>query len=69
MLENFAARIPTEERAFQVADEYELERGLAEGDEIYEEVLRRDHTGPSEDRRRRLLTLAPPRQAAGPGTA
>jgi hypothetical protein len=58
-LEQFTAVIPTEERAVEVADEYELERGLVEGDEIYEEVLRRDHTGPSEGRRRQLLILAP----------
>jgi hypothetical protein len=58
-LEQFTASVPTEERATQVADEYELERGLIEGDETYAEVLRRDHTGPSEDRRRQLLILAP----------
>jgi hypothetical protein len=59
LLEQFTAGIPTEKRATQVADEYELERGLVEGDETYAEVLTRDHTGPSEDRRRQLLTLAP----------
>ncbi len=58
LLEKFTEAIPTEERATQVADEYELERRLVEGDEMYAEVLMRDHTGPSEDRRRHLLTHA-----------
>jgi 5-methylcytosine-specific restriction enzyme A len=59
ILEQFSAMIPTEDRATHVADEYELERALLEGDELYGELLNRDHTGASEDRRRQLLTLAP----------
>jgi hypothetical protein len=58
LLEQFTAPIPTEERAIQVADEYELERCLVEGDDLYAEVLERDHTGPSEGRRQHLLGLS-----------
>lgn len=58
LLEEFTQGIPTEERAVQVADEYELERSLLDADATVEVVLRRDHLGPSEDRRRRLLVLA-----------
>jgi 5-methylcytosine-specific restriction endonuclease McrA len=59
LLERFTWALPSEERAVQVADEYSLERELSTGGPAYEEVLRRDHTGPSEQRRQRLLALAP----------
>src|SRR5437763_1809296 len=58
LLEQFTRDLPDEERAWQVADEYELERELLVGDLALEKVLRRDHTGPSEDRRVRLLSHA-----------
>lgn len=58
LLQGFTCELPTEERAVLVADEYELERELWTNDTAYEEILRRDHLGPSEDRRRRLLLLA-----------
>jgi 5-methylcytosine-specific restriction endonuclease McrA len=55
LLEEFTLNLPEEERARRVADEYELERELLVGDMALEKVLLRDHTGPSEDRRRHLL--------------
>ena len=58
LLEQFTRELPDEERAWQVANEYELERELLAGDTALEKILRRDHTGPSEDRRHRLLSLA-----------
>jgi len=57
LLERFTRALPAEERAMQVADEYVLERELREGGPTYAEVLRRDHVGPSDDRRRHLLLL------------
>jgi 5-methylcytosine-specific restriction protein A len=57
-LDRFAANLPDEPRASQLADEYELERRLAAGDGPLERVLLDAHTGVSEDRRRRLLLLA-----------
>lgn len=58
LLEEFTRSLPDEERAWKVANEYELERELLLGDRALEKVLRRDHTGPSEDRRLHLLTHA-----------
>jgi 5-methylcytosine-specific restriction endonuclease McrA len=58
-LEQFTLKLPDEVRARQVANEYELERELLAGDKELEKVLRRDHVGPSEDRRLQLLSLAP----------
>ncbi len=58
LLEQFTLKLPDEERAWQVANEYDLERELLVGDTALEKILRRDHIGPSEDRRRRLLSLA-----------
>jgi 5-methylcytosine-specific restriction protein A len=58
LLEEFTLNLPDEERAWQVADEYELERELLVGDMALEKVLRRDHTGPSEERRLHLLAHA-----------
>jgi hypothetical protein len=58
LLEEFTHVLPDEMRAMQVADEYELERELLVGDAALEKVIRRDHTGPSEDRRLHLLALA-----------
>src|SRR5262249_24106122 len=58
LLEEFIVNLPDEERAWQVANEYELERELLVGDMALEKVLRRDHTGPSEERRLHLLSHA-----------
>ena len=58
VLEQFTRDLPLEERATQVADEYELERELIDGGEGYRAILQRDHTGPSDSRRQRLLALA-----------
>ena len=58
LLDKFTANLPDEERAWQVADEYELERELLVGDKALEKVLRRDHIGPSEERRVHLLSHA-----------
>jgi 5-methylcytosine-specific restriction endonuclease McrA len=58
LLEKFTLNLPDEERAWLVANEYELERELLVGDMELEEILRRDHTGPSEERRRHLLSHA-----------
>jgi 5-methylcytosine-specific restriction endonuclease McrA len=58
LLEEFTRNLPDEERAWQVANEYELERELLVGDTALEKVLRRDHTGPSEERRLHLLSHA-----------
>jgi hypothetical protein len=59
LLEQFATGLVDEDRAMRVADEYELERELTTGAEGYEKVLRRDHTGPSDQRIRQLLSLPP----------
>ena len=59
LLDEFTVDLPDEERAREVADEYELERELLAGDAALEKVLGRYHTGPSADRRLRLMTLAP----------
>src|SRR5438552_3816902 len=56
LLEEFTLDLPDEDRAWKVADEYELERELLASDSALEMILRRDHTGPSEDRRVRLLS-------------
>ena len=58
LFEEFTLNLPDEERAWQVANEYELERELLVGDMALEKVLRRDHTGPSEERRLHLLSHA-----------
>ena len=58
LLEHFTLNLPDEERAWQVANEYELERELLVGDMALEKVLRKDHTGPSEERRQHLLSHA-----------
>lgn len=58
LLEEFTRNLPDEERAWQVANEYELERELLVGDRALEKVLRRDHIGPSEERRLHLLSHA-----------
>jgi hypothetical protein len=58
LLDQFTCNLPEEERARQVADEYELEREILVGDAALERVLRRDHLGPSEGRRNRILSLA-----------
>jgi 5-methylcytosine-specific restriction enzyme A len=57
-LKEFTLNLLDEERAWQIADEYELERELLVGDMALEKVLRRDHTGPSEERRLHLLAHA-----------
>ena len=59
LLDQFTVDLPDEERARQVADEYELERELLAGDVALEKVLRRYHTGPSADRRLRLMRWLP----------
>ena len=58
LLEEFTLNLPDEERAKQVANEYELERELLVGDMALEKILRRDHTGPSEERRLHLISHA-----------
>jgi 5-methylcytosine-specific restriction endonuclease McrA len=58
LLEEFTVNLPDEERAWQVANEYELERELLAGDRALEKILRRDHIGPSEERRLHLLSHA-----------
>jgi 5-methylcytosine-specific restriction protein A len=58
LLSEFSNRLELETRAIQVADEYELERGLVAGDTDLAEVLARDHRGPSDERRNLLLASA-----------
>jgi 5-methylcytosine-specific restriction enzyme A len=57
-LEAFSLHLVDEERAVQVADEYELEREIVLGSDKLSEIVARDHTGPSEQRRQHLLATA-----------
>jgi hypothetical protein len=59
LLDAFTRGVPVEERAMQVADEYDLEQELLAGDAALEKLIRQEHVGPSEDRRRHLLFIAP----------
>ena len=55
LLEAFAKALATEERAFAVIDEQTLERGLVADEVWLAELLRREHTGASAERVKRLL--------------
>lgn len=57
-LEAFSVHLKDEERATQVADEYELEREIIEGGTGLLEIVNRDHIGPSEARRQLLLATS-----------
>lgn len=59
VLDAFSTHLVDEERATQVADEYDLEREIVLGGPTLLEMVTRDHTGPSEQRRQQLLAAAP----------
>jgi hypothetical protein len=59
LLNTFARRLSDEPRAREVADEYDLERGLLAGGAELRDVIASEHLGVSEERRRELLGLTP----------
>ena len=55
----FTANIPTETRAVQVADEYQLEKSMEDEETDLEALLIQNHLGASVERRRSLLESLP----------
>jgi hypothetical protein len=59
LLNAFAKHLRNEPRAYAVADEQELERGVLVGGDELGDVVRNEHSGVSDERRQELLGLTP----------